>query len=88
MHGTGIRVPRIEWNLLSGTGLRSFSSESRAQTAVVKRMEDMKQGTKPGGKVAPRSTLAIAGKRRPPKIEKLKGDEQPPPDAPRQHVTK
>ena len=31
--------------------------------------------------VAPRSTLAIAGKQRPPKVEKLQGDELPPPEA-------
>jgi hypothetical protein len=31
--------------------------------------------------VAPRSTLAIAGKKRPPRIEKLAGDELPPPEA-------
>ena len=31
--------------------------------------------------VSPRATLAIAGKERPPKIEKLKGDELPPPEA-------
>ncbi|HVE17112.1 MAG TPA: hypothetical protein VNB29_10275 [Chthoniobacterales bacterium] len=36
----------------------------------------------PGRKnaVAPRSTLAIAGKQRPPKVEKLRGDEVPPPE--------
>jgi len=31
-------------------------------------------------KVAPRSQLALRGKRRPPKVEKLRGDEMPPPD--------
>jgi hypothetical protein len=31
-------------------------------------------------KAAPRSTLAIAGKKRPPKVEKLNGDELPPPE--------
>jgi hypothetical protein len=31
-------------------------------------------------KVAPRSQLALRGKHRPPKIEKLRGDELPPPD--------
>jgi hypothetical protein len=30
---------------------------------------------------APRSTLAIAGKQRPPRIEKLAGNEVPPPEA-------
>jgi len=31
-------------------------------------------------RVAPRSQLALRGKRRPPKVEKLRGDELPPPD--------
>jgi hypothetical protein len=41
----------------------------------------MKQKSNQPGKVAPRSTLAIAGKNRPPKVEKLKGDELPPPES-------
>lgn len=42
----------------------------------------MKKSAEKKGGVAPRSTLAIKGKSRPPRVEKLRGDEVPPPDAP------
>jgi len=42
---------------------------------------EMKKSSSQKQDVAPRSTLAIAGKQRPPRIEKLSGDEVPPPEA-------
>jgi hypothetical protein len=48
----------------------------------MKKSSSQKQG------VAPRSTLAIAGKKRPPRIEKLAGDEVPPPEAATKKLTR
>lgn len=39
-------------------------------------------------KISPRSKLGPAGKSRPPKIEKLKGDELPPPETAKAEIRK